>query len=644
VKAWLAGGALLLAAELAFCVACALSGPFGARFFPVLLPYVARFEPPQPPTKVDESLWTRLQAEVRLPLRLVGAAEIIVDVSSPAGPRAVELTLNGAPLARTTLAGSERVQLRAVAGGRFIPLDFGLSVTPLNDRLRGIRVYRIAVRPTGGFLAPTPWTLAMLGAALAALAGALCYSGLARRRAWLIASLGVGGALVATAAVNPLAATALVMRLAWWIPILVLAVSWLVKRVVRLPAAGARAGDVVTVALLLAAGLALKGGWLLQPAHYHKDVPTHAIIATIGMEEGLGPLWTNISEYQYEYDLGRTNFPGGLSTIRYPPTFFTLAHVFTVLQRWVTGAYDVEYWNRLLALSFSALQIVPIFFIALRITGSRAAAILCGVLELFSPLEFHELAGASFPAILGKLVDLIVLAYVILQGRAVRWYALAVLVFCSLMTYPASWVTMGTLLGLQLLFAACAREWRAVALTALAGAVAATAAHLSFYGTLLLDVFRFHLPAGMARDEPGRLAGLLDVGRWFWAEYAVYYTSLHLAAFACGVWLLWRAGHERVRRSWIAAWVACFVVSPAIQSIGGSVLVYYRGFFLVAPLVSLFAAWTVHDVWQRFGRRGRAWGLLLFAALLLLQLVKIGGMIPPFFTRYDAQMPPGWRF
>ena len=88
---------------------------------------------------------------------------------------------------------------------------------------------------------------------------------------------------------------------------------------------------------------------MLHPAYFYKDTFIHNAVTRLGLSRGAADLWQNIDRYQMERNLGTTYVPGGFSTIPYPPTFYTLALVLSLVSaRWFAQP-DFDYWNRLVA-------------------------------------------------------------------------------------------------------------------------------------------------------------------------------------------------------------------------------------------------------------------------------------------------------
>jgi hypothetical protein len=264
---------------------------------------------------------------------------------------------------------------------------------------------------------------------------------------------------------------------------------------------------------------------------------------------------------------------------------------------------------------------------------------------MLSPVDFHELAGLSYSAILGKLVDLVFLSYVLASGARVRIPILTALLLTCLLTYPAAFVTFGAQIGLVVLWLLVRREWRQTLRIALGAGLAAVLAHVLFYGRLALDVLTIHASAAATGAAwASRLAGLLDVKRWFWSEVGVYFTSLHLAAAAWGTARAWRGPTDRAERAWVLAWSLASVGLLALQIVAAPLLSFYRGAFLFSSLIAIGCGIASASLWSRARTPWRLAAVALVATLVAAQAVKIVGMIPAFFQTYDAHIPHAWYF
>ena len=311
---------------------------------------------------------------------------------------------------------------------------------------------------------------------------------------------------------------------------------------------------------------------------------------------GLADLWRNIERYQAQYDLGTTYVPGGLNVIRYPPTFYTWSLFPNHLQRALSGTYAEDYWNRLLGALASAMQSVPIFLILLSLWPHRGAALFGSILNLFCSIDFHYLAQAAYPATMGKLADLSVIAFAVLAVGVRRYYlGIAILVCSALMTYPASWTNQGLLIGFFCLIELFRREWKDLLRIAAAGLGALVAAHLLFYGDLVLALATVHLPAGLAAGSSlSGFGDLFDLRVWFLGEVLTYFSWLNLVVLLAGFLFYWRSSAFGVPKAWMGAWMASLFGLLLLSHVGGALLMYIRPFFF--PRRTL---WSVR--WHRAG-------------------------------------------
>ncbi|MBN2370847.1 MAG: hypothetical protein JXO72_10185 [Vicinamibacteria bacterium] len=639
------GGAAL--ATLVFCACFSIRTEHEWRLFPDLLSYASGVEPHTNPKKTSDFLWTKTRAAIDLPLILAGNARIGIVLSSPAGPRRVLFSMDGAVTADAVIVDSipTTIDFDATAVHRR-RLGLSLDVTRMNARARGVRAHVLQLRRGSGWLLPSFSVVIAYAATLLLLVVVLGRMGFGLRSAWAATALLICLPASILAGADPLAAAHLCLRFLIWIPPVVFAVMNVFMIVARRSSFEPPRREVVrwTTALFMAA-LVLRGGWLLHPGHYHKDEPIHEQMPRIAMENGVLDLWRNIEAHQARHLLGETNVAGGLTVIRYPPTFYTLALVPSFAQRALGRDADFGHWNKLLAAIMSAAQILPILAVACRLGAWPFVMVFCGVLEVFSPVEIHELSCVALSATMGKLSDLILLSYLICRGGNPSRTITSALMLLCLMSYVGSWINIAVVCGLYMLVAAIDRQARAgVPRLAVAGVLAVVAACLLFYGDLWWRVFTVHLKAGYGAEGIGaRWSALAYPSRWLWGEIAPYYSPAHFLVWLCGLSLTIRRPLAGASRAFWLSWNMALIALPALQCLGGRALEYFRSAHLTMALMSLCGGIVLSSVREaRRSRRALALGLL--AILLSLQIIRIVRMVPPFFIDLDAMLLPAWPF
>jgi hypothetical protein len=643
------GGTLLgcAAATLVFSACFSARPTHEWSFFPTLLSRVRGFEQHTKQKKTDDYLWAGIRAKVELPLLLTGNARYAIALSSPAGSRRVTLASNDAHSLPAIVDGIDPMVIDfGLNEGRWRHVHVSIDATRLSPRTRGVRAHTFRLRRDSGWLLPDIRVAMTYLTTLLLLLLVLGRLGFPMHLAasWILLSFCAPTWILA--AIDPLAAAHLCLRLFVWIPlVLFVGIRAFVLFYRRLFSDALRPDVVRLAAMIFMATLMLRGGWLLHPRHYHKDELIHAQMPRIAMENGVIDLWRNIEAYQAKHLLGETNIRDGLVVMKYPPTFYTLTLIPNVVQRTLGLGNDILYWNKLLAVIMSAAQILPILAVACRFGPLPIVVLFCGLLEAFSPVEIHELSCVALSATTGKLADLTLLAYLILKGPRMRWATTSVLMLICLMSYVTSVVNLALICGLYVVTAVFDRRSRAViARLMLAGALAIVAASLVFYGDLWLRALIVHLPAGYRIESFGdRWAALGDPARWFWGEISLSYTPVHIAVWICGLILTRRSPLKGVERGWWLAWNIAVVAAPALQCLGGRVLEYYKSAYLTAPVISICGGIVLSRIW-RPGRSARGLTVCVLSILLLLQLARIIRMIPPFFVHHDAMILPAWPF
>lgn len=170
--------------------------------------------------------------------------------------------------------------------------------------------------------------------------------------------------------------------------------------------------EILGVALLLAAGFLARALPLLQYSRVGGDPFLH-----------------------YEYALalleGKTSVPvpidgGGMIELHYPPLF----HLISLILFLVFPAVDPYAIMKILAATFSALQVIPIFLIAKRYTSSSQAALLASFALLTVRSDYQMLSWGGYANLTG-LFFIAALFYCVITDRPILAAILTILLGLS---------------------------------------------------------------------------------------------------------------------------------------------------------------------------------------------------------------------
>ncbi len=626
-----------------FCLGFASASRVSLGFGPTLQGYLSNFLESWESEGADVYRWSRLRSAVNLPILMVGPVRIHIRGSVPGDTSRVEASMDDRRLGETRFVSVPREWVLQDDGG-VRPFKLHLRSFSQQGR-RGFRAHQLTIVPIEGYLLPSVPVVLNLVAVYLATWALLVFLGSSAMSAHLFSSVALGLPAVALALLDPFAAVHLSLVFLAWLPVATAVVFGLLRLLARRPLKTMLTpGNIRMGCAIFFVTFLFRGGWMMHPDYAYKDTEIHNSITRVGLHRGLADLWRNIERYQAQYDLGTTYVPGGLNVIRYPPTFYTWSLFPNHLQRALSGTYAEDYWNRLLGALASAMQSVPIFLILLSLWPHRGAALFGSILNLFCSIDFHYLAQAAYPATMGKLADLSVIAFAVLAVGVRRYYlGIAILVCSALMTYPASWTNQGLLIGFFCLIELFRREWKDLLRIAAAGLGALVAAHLLFYGDLVLALATVHLPAGLAAGSSlSGFGDLFDLRVWFLSEVLTYFSWLSLVVLLAGFLFYWRSSAFGVPKAWMGAWMASLFGLLLLSHVGGALLMYIRPFFFPAALFGVFGGIALAYLWDDAPLWRRAVVVALFALLLAVELSRIAAIVPGFFDDYSGRMGVGW--
>ena len=595
--AWVALAGAAVPTVLVLAVAFAESISFG--FGPADRDYVEGFRVGW--ARGTTSRWSREQATVTLPVVIRGDSELVVLGGRPERePAEIDVLLG------------DRALGDLPAGGRIAPFSFPLPpgraslgfVSRTPDAGHGLKLEGVRLVPGGwGALLPDARSVALSAAAAVLLAVSFLAAGFSPRGSALLAIAILGlpfAALDVFASLHWLRKGALVSSI----------LSILVVLVLR---SMSKWGKLVPVATLFAASFAL-----FHPSYYFKDVDIHREVTDVVRQQGARELWSRMDHHQERFGLGRASLEGRRRPMPYPPVLHTAVGWFPF-----GDTEDLLKWAGIL---LHVAAVVAVMLIAGRLSESEVAAVAAGVMAASFPDGVLELLRASYPALLGQLVLVVMVFLVMRHGKALQSpsgvVAFGALFGACALVYNAGPLTLAVYLPLLV-----AAFWMPPPLpfrTGLLGAaLLGSAPAFQYYGGFLLEFAKGGGGTGLGFTERLRAA---TVG---WDVFGPLYILFGLAGL-----LVVARRRDRLESRVLLAWAA---YAPAISIpvlLAPEPLYYFRRLFFAYPLGPILAAVSV-------SRRKQ---LLVLATLALVgwSLYRVSDFIEPFYVTHTGSLakPP----
>ena len=201
------------------------------------------------------------------------------------------------------------------------------------------------------------------------------------------------------------------------------------------------------------------------------------------------------------HNLGVAPVAGVYQAFPYPVAFYLLAHLGNSFY------HAPDLWLKLGGALLSALALLPVGYLARRLSGAPQVDFFAGVIYLFTPAYTRSLLLLELSALLGHLLDLIIIAYLARISLSLfparRIVATMVLIAASLAVYTSGFIHQGLLVASLLILAPFLGGLSRAGAFRLAGAGLAGAALglLTYHPETVSNVFAATLPAGT--DVPG---------------------------------------------------------------------------------------------------------------------------------------------
>jgi hypothetical protein len=546
----------------------------------------------RPPTTLR---WARNHARVDLPLAARGGAATLrlrfgrfVDQTAD-----VQVFVNGQPAGHLRATpGRQRVESLDLT----LPADEPLSLAFVGDdpqdlalALDWLRLEGAALRPAPAVLAPRLLPLGVLLVAL--LAGCTWYE------AGLAAVLTLAGVL-AWAAGDPFGLVHVSQRVT--LPALAcasLAACWLRRR---------PQGRWVALAFLLS--YLLKGVTLFHPSYFYNDVRNNRRYVE-ALRDDPGSLAERSHAAQVRIGVAYPRIVAGQKyAFPYSPVFFLpfglLPHDHTVVDEGLKHA----------SVACSALEVLLVFLLAVRVFGPRAAVVAAG-LAVFLPIQYSRLVLAMWSTVGGHVFDALALWAAMgwaLQPASRRAFALtAATVQASLLTYVASLFNM-TLFAFFGALLVRPLRWRLLGLGFVAAVLTVGLLYFDFTLLFVREILPAFLAAGAAGSQPApdRLTAMAEA----LARIPLFYGWLWPIVALFGLLVAHRRAPRPVFRM-LAAYGLVFVALVLLRGLGGGLFKDLKEIEFVAPLAALLAGGALAEGARRPGV-GRWASMALTAAIV----------------------------
>ena len=386
---------------------------------------------------------------------------------------------------------------------------------------------------------------------------------------------------------------------------------------------------------LLYVTLLLKGFLVFHPSFFFTDVSIHQTLLELVYHRGVLDFWNRLPEYQMHHNLGVAPVGGVYQAFPYPAVFYLLAHLGNSFY------HAPVLWLKLGGTLLSALALLPVGYLARRLSGTPQADLFAGVIYLFTPAYTRSLLLLELSALLGHLFDLVVIAYLARISLSLfpahRIITTMVLIAASLAVYTSGFIHQGLfVVSLLILAPLLGGLGRAGALRlAGAGLTGAALGLMTYHPETVSNVFAAILPAGMevtnATELPlrSRLTSAM-------ARAIEFLGGSVIVLGTAGVAYALKRASSAPLRLLVAAWALSGAVAYALRYYWLQLFHFQKELYWAGAMLAVGAGVMMAGV-AGFRKKGRV-GIL--AAIALLLAVVIGGLLafsemaPRFYERY----------
>jgi hypothetical protein len=486
---------------------------------------------------------------------------LVSDRPGRPGSATVVVALGGEE--RTLVVGEDEAVARISAKG---PLSVKLATEARREF--GVRVQSLIAEPRSpGALLPSPGLAARMAVGAALLALALILANFTPPMAVAASALLWSLPVTLFGWTNPYVTLRLVDQL------------WLIVPLFAFGIAALHRGLGALGVLLGVSSALIRLMLLFHPNWYFSDLEIHLNVTRALRDEGRIHGWIHTDDLQQRFDLGRASVSGAMRPLPYPPLFHTFSSM---------GPDGEEVpMMKALAVGAETAAVLLTLLLGRRLFGTESAGVMAGLSLSLLPFETLELLRASFPAILGRALDLAAVFWLVslpkedlasARGRLKLGVGLAV----SCLSYNASPVHFGLFIPLALLALALPPARLSDARGLLAAAVIGGLLSLVFYGRYLVDTALNVLVQNRTTTPSIYWMGLAT-------NLVRYHGPVFIAALVAiplCVGEAWRRRESRLLLAWIL-WVplVIYVAQSFPEPFG-----YFRKQFFAYPLFVLLAA------------------------------------------------------
>ena len=378
--------------------------------------------------------------------------------------------------------------------------------------------------------------------------------------------------------------------------------------------------------------LLLKGFVVFHPSFYFTDLPIHQTLLELVYHRGIFDFWSRLPEYQMNHNPGVAPVAGVYQAFPYPVAFYLLAHLGNSFY------HAPDLWLKLGGALVSALALLPIGYLARRFSQSPQADVFAGVVYLFTPAYTRSLLLLELSALLGHLLDLVVIAYLarisLEPFPARRVVAVALLIATSLAVYTSGFIHQGLLVGSLLILAPLLGGLGRAGALRLAGAglAGAVLGLLPYHPETVSNVFAATLPAGT--DVPS--ATELPLGSRLTSAIARALEFLSGPVIVLGtaglVFSINRAGSLPLRLL-LSAWTLSGALAFTLRYYFLELFHFQKELYWVGALLAVTTGILAASLKQR-GRLGTLTAVGVLLAIVIAGLFAFGEMSARFYDRY----------
>ena len=379
----------------------------------------------------------------------------------------------------------------------------------------------------------------------------------------------------------------------------------------------------------------VKAFLVLHPGFYFTDLPIHETLLELVYHRGVVDFWTRLPEYQAAHNLGVAPVGGVYQAFPYPAAFYLVAHL-------GNSAYHApELWLKLGGALVSALALLPLGFLARKLSPVRHVDLAVGVVYLLTPAYTRSLLLLELSALLGHLMDLVVIAYLARISLELvplrRAIGAGALIAASLAVYTAGFIHQGLFVACLLVLAPMLGglgRSGAVRLAA-AGLVGAFVALVTYHPDTVSNVFLAALPAGTEASTGVQipLTSRIDSAG---ARALQFLGGPLLALGMLGLAFCFKRVSEQSEwalRLLLAAWALSGAIAYALRYYFLDLLHFQKELYWVGALLAV-ATGVMAASLTRKGRVGSLAASAIFLAIVLGGFLAFSEMAPRFYERY----------